>query len=108
MSNQRSLRDIAPVGRRKTINYTLPSTSLADFSKYVTRLLSKGSKSSAVVTKFSLKKAQSTSGIAYSQAVLSLERELTADEKRITDRLAEQVKAIANRTTETADSVDEE
>ena len=47
---------------------TLPTGSMREFSVYIKRLLTKGKKSSAVVTKFSLKKATNAGGIAYSQA----------------------------------------
>lgn len=82
---------------------SLPTGSLADFSKYIMRLLSKGNKSSGVVTKFALKKAQNSGGVTYSQAVLSVDRPLTDAEIPLIERLAEQVKAIANRIIETTD-----
>jgi len=99
---------ILRAGEALPIILSLPTCSLPDFSKYVTRLLSRGNRTSAVVTKFSLKKAQNAGGIAYSQAVLSMDRLVTPEESAVLDRLAEQVKAIANRITETAESVDEE
>ncbi len=80
---------------------SLATGSLADFSKYVVRLLSKGKKSNNVVTKFTLKKAQNTGGINYSQAVLSVERDLTELELVSIDKMTEQVKAIAGKITET-------
>jgi len=95
-------------GETLPIILSLPTGSLSDFSKYITRLLSKGSKSSGVVTKFSLKKAQNAGGISYSQAVLSVERNLTPDETKIIDRLAEQVKALAQRIPESALAVNDE
>jgi len=95
-------------GEALPIILSLPTGSLADFSKYITRLLSKGSKSSAVVTKFSLKKAQNAGGISYSQAVLSVERDLNPDEQKIVDRLAEQVKALAQRIPEAALAANDE
>lgn len=45
---------------------SLPTGSLREFSRYIKRLLSKGRKSNTVVTRFSLKKATNSSGIAYS------------------------------------------
>lgn len=93
---------ILRAGEALPIILSLPTGSLADFSKYITRLLSKGQKSSTVVTKFSLKKAQNAGGISYSQAVLSVDRDLRAEESAVIYRLAEQVKAIAQRTPETA------
>ena len=53
---------------------SLPTGSLSEFSKYVMRLLSKGKKTNGVVTKFSLKKAQNSGGINYSQAVFAVDR----------------------------------
>jgi hypothetical protein len=76
---------------------SLPTGSLADFSKYVMRLLSKGKKSNAVVTKFTLKKAQNAGGITYSQAVCEVERDLTAAEQTAIDALSEQVKRFAGK-----------
>jgi hypothetical protein len=76
---------------------SLPTCSLADFSKYVMRLLSKGKKSSAVATKFTLKKAQNSGGISYSQVVCAADRDLKPDEQAAIDNLAEQVKRFAGR-----------
>ena len=76
---------------------SLPTGSLAVFSKYIMRLLSKGKKSGSVVTKFTLKKEQNSGGINYSQAVLSVERDLTDSEAAGISRLAEQVKAFAGK-----------
>jgi len=99
---------ILRAGEALPIILSIPTGSLADFSKYVTRLLSKGSRTSAVVTKFSLKKAQNSGGISYSQAVLSVDRNLSPEERGIIDRLAEQVKMIAQRIPEAAIANDEE
>ena len=93
---------ILRAGEALPIILSLPTGSLADFSKYITRLLSKGQKSSTVVTKFSLKKAQNAGGISYSQAVLSVDRDLSKEESGIIARLTEQVKAIAQRIPEAA------
>lgn len=100
---------ILRAGEALPIILSLPTGSLADFSKYITRLLSKGQKSCTVVTKFSLKKAQNAGGISYSQAVLSVDRDLTAEETAMIERLSEQVKAIALRIPEAAiEASDEE
>jgi hypothetical protein len=82
---------------------SLPTGSLADFSKYIMRLLSKGGKSNSVVTRFSLKKAQNAGGVTYSQAVLSVDRYLTDAELPAIERMSEQVKAIATKIAETTD-----
>ncbi len=76
---------------------SLPTGSLGEFSKYVMRLLSKGKKSNAVVTKFSLKKAQNSGGINYSQAVFALDRTLTEEELGNVIPLSEQVKTMATK-----------
>lgn len=100
---------ILRAGEALPIILSLPTGSLADFSKYITRLLSKGKTSSSVVTKFSLKKAQNAGGISYSQAVLSVDRILTPEESVVIARLTEQVKAIAQRIPEAAiEASDEE
>lgn len=98
---------ILRAGEALPIIFSLPTGSLSDFSKYITRLLSRGQKSSGVVTKFTLKKEQNAGGITYSQAVLSVDRNLTAEESVVIDRLAEQVKAIAGKISETSDSAEE-
>lgn len=84
---------------------SLPTGSLKDFTRYIMRLLSKGKKSNAVVTRFALKKATNNSGIAYSQAQFSVVRNLTEQEYALVSGLAEQVKAYSIRVgydTETA------
>ena len=76
---------------------SLPTGSLKDFTRYIMRLLSKGKKSNAVVTKFTLKKATNNSGIAYSQAQFSVDRNLTDEEFALISGLTEQVKTFAAR-----------
>lgn len=78
---------------------SLPTGSLGEFSKYVMRLLSKGRKTNAVVTKFSLKKVQNAGGINYSQAVFSVDRVLNDKEIQSTNRMGEQVKGLATSIT---------
>lgn len=79
---------------------SLPTGSLKEFTKYVKRQLSKGRKLNQVVTKISLKKATSNSGIAFSQAVFSFVRSLDDAEKTAMATMAEQVKNYtANLTT---------
>ena len=75
---------------------SLPTGSLGEFSKYVMRLLSKGKKTNAVVTKFTLKKAQNSGGINYSQAVFAVDRQLTAEEHQSILAMSEQVKVLAS------------
>jgi hypothetical protein len=99
---------ILRAGEALPIILSIPTCSLNDFAKYITRLLSKGNKSNSVVTKFSLKKAQNAGGISYSQAVLSIDRALTPDEMTVINNLSEQVKAIANRVVEIVEPIYEE
>ena len=79
---------------------SLPTGSLGEFSKYVMRLLSKGKKTNAVVTKFTLKKAQNSGGINYSQAVFAVDRLLTDEELKSILPMSEQVKTMATKVTE--------
>ncbi|HOG02244.1 MAG TPA: hypothetical protein PKW29_14210, partial [Clostridia bacterium] len=76
---------------------SLPTGSLKEFTRYIKRLLGKGKKSNAVVTRFFLKKAMSASGIAYSQAQFSIDRDLNAEEYALIATLTEQVKAHSKR-----------
>jgi hypothetical protein len=76
---------------------SLPTGSLKDFTRYIMRLLTKGKKSNAVVTRFALKKAANNNGIAYSQAQFSVDRALTGEEYAIVSGLTEQVKALSAR-----------
>ena len=74
---------------------SLPTGSMKEFSRYIKRLLSKGRKSNSVVTRFSLKKATNSSGIAYSQAQFSIDRPLTSEEQILITKLSEQVKGYS-------------
>ena len=74
---------------------TVPTGSIKEFTKYVTRLLQKRRKTNQVVTRFSLKKAQNSTGIAFSQIVCSVDRQLTPDEQRNINSMSDQVKAYA-------------
>ena len=76
---------------------TIPSASLKEFTKYVTRLLQKGKKTNSVVTKFTLKKAQNSTGITFSQVVCSVDRVLSPDEQQSVNTMSEQVKAFAGQ-----------
>jgi hypothetical protein len=81
---------------------TIPTTSLPDFSKYVMRLLSRGQKSCSVVTKFGLRKTQSTGGITYSQLTFAADRTLSPEEQTSVEKFVPQVKALAARSEGTA------
>jgi len=76
---------------------TLPTGSIKDFQNYIKRLLAKGRKSTSVVTRFSLKKATNTGGIAYSQAQFVMDRKLTDEELPHVLDMAEQVKQFATQ-----------
>jgi hypothetical protein len=74
---------------------SIPTGSLKEFTRYIKRLLSKGRKSNSVVTRFSLKKAVNTGGLAYSQAQFAVDRDLNADEFALIDSLSKEVKAYS-------------
>ena len=86
---------------------SLPTGSLKDFTRYLMRLLSKGQKSSSVVTRFTLKKAVSASGIAHSQAQFTQARALDPEELALIQPLCEQVKQFSVRVDYDADAVSE-
>lgn len=75
---------------------TLPTGSLSEFTKFVTRLVAKGKHANGIVTKFTLKRAQNSTGINYSQVICAVERMLTPEEKKAVTSMSEQVKAIAS------------
>lgn len=87
---------------------TLPTGSLKEFTKYLKRLLSKGLRSNAVVTRFSLKKAVNTGGIAYSQAQFAADRKLTPPEAALIGRMSEEIKGFAGRVGFEIDGVPED
>lgn len=76
---------------------SLPTGSIKQFSRYIKRLLSKGKKSNTVVTRFSLKKATNSNGIAFSQAQFAVDRNLTNEEYALISELSEQVKAYSHQ-----------
>lgn len=76
---------------------TLPATSIRNLTVYLKQILAKGIKPAGVVTKFSLQKATSSGGVAYSQVHFSVERFLSAEERAYIDLMAEQIKAFATR-----------
>jgi hypothetical protein len=76
---------------------SLPTGSLREFTRYLKRLLSKGRKSNSVVTRFSLKKATNSGGIAYSQAQFALDRELNPEEHGAIEKLSEQIRAYSKQ-----------
>jgi hypothetical protein len=76
---------------------SLPTGSLKEFTRYLKRLLGKGRKSNSVVTRFSLRKAVNSGGLAYSQAQFALDRPLTAEEHALIEKLSEQVKTYSKQ-----------
>jgi len=74
---------------------SLPTGSLKELTKYLKRLLSKGKKSNAFVTRFSLKKATNTGGVVYSQAQFTIDRPLSSEEYALIEKLSEQVKSYS-------------
>ena len=76
---------------------SLPTGSLQEFTRYIKRLLSKGRKSNAVVTRFTLRKATNAGGVVYSQAQFAIDRPLSPEEHVLIEKLSEQVKAYARR-----------
>lgn len=76
---------------------SLPTGSLRELTRYLKRLLSKGKKSNSVVTRFSLKKATNSTGLAYSQAQFALDRVLSPEEHALIENLSEQVKAYSKQ-----------
>ena len=81
---------------------SMPTGSLKEFTQYLKRQLSKGRKLNQIVTKISPKKANSGSGIAFSQAVFTFDRVLNTEEKAAMAKMTESVKAYAANLT-TAD-----
>ncbi len=73
---------------------TLPTGSLKEFSRYLMRILPRYAKSNAVLTRFSLAKAFSKTGIAYSKVQFRLERVLTEKEAATISPLVMEVKAL--------------
>jgi hypothetical protein len=74
---------------------SLPTGSLKGFTRYLMRVLPKYKNSNAVVTRFTLKKASSNTGIAYSQAQFAVDRALTSEEYALVSAMTEQVKALS-------------
>lgn len=74
---------------------SLPTGSLKGFTRYLMRILPKYKNSNAVVTRFTLKKATSGTGIAYSQAQFAVSRVLTPEEYTLIAAMTEQVKAMS-------------
>ena len=70
----------------------LPTGSLKEFTRYIQRLMSKRRRSNSVVTRFTLKKATSNSGVPYTQVQFAVDRVLAPEEYALISTLSEQVK----------------
>lgn len=84
--------------------FTIPTSSVNDYSKYIMRLISKNKKPYQVVTKFSLKKDSNKGGITYSKVVLNSSRDLTEEEIASCSNLREQVIGLAKNLQENYES----
>lgn len=87
---------------------SLPTGSLGMFKNFLKRQLSKGRKPSGIVTKITLKKATSTTGITFAQANFAFERVLTEEEKILIEAMQDKVKSYAANLTVSTMSVMEE
>ena len=74
---------------------SLPTGSLKGFTRYLMRILPKYQSSNAVVTRFTLKKATSGTGVNYSQAQFAVARVLSAEEHDLIAAMTEQIKAMS-------------
>lgn len=77
------------------IMLSLPTGSLKEFTSFIRRLVTKGKRSHTLVTKISLKKATSSSGIQFSQAVFSIKRSLTEEEVAAVLPMVEHIKEMS-------------
>lgn len=85
---------------------SLPTGSLKAFTRYLMRVIPKYKNSNAVVTRFTLKKSSSNTGINYSQTQFAVERALSPEEYSLISAMTEQVKALSrNVGYETEDSL---
>src|SRR5690606_40651495 len=75
---------------------TLPPTSIRNWSNYLAkRVLGRGLRPHQVVTKIGLKKEQSKSGIAYSQATFKLVGVLSQDVQQQMSAYSQSIKRVA-------------
>lgn len=79
------------------IMFSLPTASLKELGRYLMRLLSKGVRSSEVVTRFSLVKATNKGGIVYAKASFKMDRKLTNEELPLIMKLSEQIKRLSGQ-----------
>jgi hypothetical protein len=86
---------------------SLPTGSLKDFTRYIKRLLSKGKMTHQVVTRFSLKKATNTTGIQYSQAQFTVDRNLAPEEHKHILTWSETIKGVSSSVALEYDTADD-
>lgn len=95
---------ILPEGEMFPLLLTLPPTSLKNFANYLAkRVVGKGRRSHEVITKVTLKKATSGSGIAYSQASFALVGVLNESDAARVAEYAKSIKATTRRVEVAAD-----
>ena len=87
---------------------SLPVGSIKEFTNFLKRSLSRGYKSNAIVTRFSLKKATSSSGVVYSQAQFAIDRILSPEERTLIQNMTEQIKTYSKNASvaDTAANID--
>lgn len=74
---------------------TLPPTSIKAFSTYIAKsIVAKGMKSYSVVTRISLKKAQNSGGITYSQAQFGIDEKLSPDAVKVMSEYSKGIKSV--------------
>ena len=74
---------------------TLPTGSLKGFTAFIRRIVTKGKRCHTLVTKISLKKAVSSRGIQFSQAVFRVLRDLNGEEIQAVMPLVNHVKEMS-------------
>lgn len=91
-------------GENLPLLLTLPPTSLKNISDYLgLRIVTKGMRSYGVVTKVTLKKAQNTGGINYSQAVFALAGKLPPEQVHEMAEYAQGIKVLTRQLAVNAD-----
>jgi hypothetical protein len=88
---------------------SLPTGSLKAFTKYIMHVTdTKKRKVNTVVTKFSLKAVQNSTGLLYSQGQFKVDRDLTPDERKQIGALAEIVEEHSKQMEFSYQDIDEE
>jgi hypothetical protein len=75
--------------------FSLPPASVRQFRKFLSKQLTKSRAYYEIVTRFSLEKASSKTGITFSRAVFKLDRILTPEEKPVIAAMSRQIAAYA-------------